>query len=328
MSEKLLEVKNLMKHFPIKGGVLMREVAQVHAVDGVSFSVEKGQTLGVVGESGCGKSTLGKTLLKLHDITDGQVEFQGQNITEFSRDEMRPLRRDMQIIFQDPFFSLNPRHTIEQIMLEPLLIHKIGKNYEERIKIASDVLETCGMRAKTTLNRYPHEFSGGQRQRIGIARALILNPKLIIADEPVSALDVSVQSQVLNLLKKLQKDFDLTYVFISHDLAVVQYISSHILVMYLGQVVEYTDRDSLYKNTKHPYTQALISAIPVPDPETHIDRVVLQGDVPSPIDPPSGCRFHTRCPKATERCKNEIPQLKNLGSEEKFQWVACHLYDE
>ncbi len=326
MSQFLLEVKNLKKHFPIKGGIFMREVANVHAVDGISFSLRKGETLGVVGESGCGKSTLGKTLLKLHSITEGEVFFEGKNITELSRDEIRPLRGDMQIIFQDPFFSLNPRHTIQQIMLEPLGIHGIGNDENEKIKIASEILETCGLRAETSLDRYPHEFSGGQRQRIGIARALVLNPKLIIADEPVSALDVSVQSQILNLLKKLQKDFDLTYIFISHDLAVVQYISSHILVMYLGQVVEYTDRESLYKNTMHPYTKALVSAIPVPDPEANIERIVLEGDVPSPIDPPNGCRFHPRCPQAMELCKSKVPELRDFGGGDGFQWVACHLY--
>lgn len=326
MSDYLLEVKNLKKHFPIKGGVLMRQVATVHAVDGVSFNLRKGETLGVVGESGCGKSTLGRTLLKLHDITEGQVFFEGKEITSLSRDEMRPLRRHLQIIFQDPFFSLNPRQTILQIMLEPLEIHGLGKTEDERIKIAGDILQTCGLSPETTFGRYPHEFSGGQRQRIGIARALVLNPKLIIADEPVSALDVSVQSQVLNLLKELQKKFDLTYLFISHDLAVVQYISTHILVMYLGKIVEYTDRESLYKNTLHPYTQALISAIPVPDPGVTVDRVVLQGDVPSPIHPPKGCRFHPRCPKVMEHCKTETPKLKNLGTKDKPHWTACHLY--
>ena len=323
MNPPLLRVENLKKYFPVLGGVFKKTIGHVHAVDGVSFEVPSGETLGIVGESGCGKSTLGRTILKLHSITEGKVFFGNHDITSFSRKQMRPLRRDMQIIFQDPFFSLNPKHTVYQILLEPLQIHNIGSNSKERIDLVRSVLEKVGLR-ENILSRYPHEFSGGQRQRLGIARAIILKPKLIIADEPVSALDVSIQSQILNLLKKLQKEFNLTYLFIAHDLAVVEHISSHIAVMYLGEIVEMTETEELLKNPLHPYTQALISAIPVPDPDVKIERIILKGDVPSPINPPLGCRFHPRCPFAKAQCLIEKPPTRHVGK----HLVACHLYEK
>ncbi|MFZ3589983.1 ABC transporter ATP-binding protein [Bacillus sp. DJP31] len=313
----LLEIKDLKQHFPIKKG-FFGENRIVKAVDGVSFTLEKGETLGVVGESGCGKSSLGRSILRLVEPTAGEIKFKGTDISSFTRKQMKELRRDMQIVFQDPFASLNPRNTIRTILEAPLKIHSIG-NRDERMNIIERLVEKIGIR-KDQLDNYPHEFSGGQRQRIGIARALTLNPELIIADEPVSALDVSVQSQVLNLLVDLQKEFNLSYIFISHDLSVVQHISDRVAVMYLGKVVELADVDSLYNTPLHPYTKSLLSALPIPDPSIKRSRIILQGDLPSPINPPSGCAFHTRCPVATAACKTEIPQLREM---EMNHWASC-----
>ncbi len=313
----LLEIKDLKQHFPIKNG-FFGEKKIVKAVDGVSFSLEKGETLGIVGESGCGKSSLGRSILRLVEPTSGEIKFKGNDISSFSGKQMKELRKDMQIVFQDPFASLNPRNTIRTILEAPLKIHNIG-NREERMEIIERLVEKIGIR-KDQLDNYPHEFSGGQRQRVGIARALTLNPDLIIADEPVSALDVSVQSQVLNLLVDLQKEFNLSYIFISHDLSVVQHISDRVAVMYLGKVVELADVDSLYNNPLHPYTKSLLSALPIPDPSIKRERIILQGELPSPINPPSGCAFHTRCPIATEACKTEIPELREKSMN---HWAAC-----
>ena len=324
-SESLLEIKNIKKHFPVYGGVFKRKVANVYAVDGVSLTVNSGETVGLVGESGCGKSTLGRTILKLYKPTEGNIIFEGEDITNYSSSMMRPVRRDLQVIFQDPYESLNSRHTVGKIIEEPMLIHNIG-DPKSRKKKAMELLEKVGLQ-ESAYYRYPHEFSGGQRQRIGIARAITLEPKLIICDEPVSALDVSIQSQVMNLLIELQKEMNLAYIFIAHDLAVVRHISDRVAVMYLGKIVEYTDADSIYENPMHPYTKALISAIPEPDPTKKKERIILQGDVPSPIDPPSGCSFHTRCPYATDKCKSESPELKNYG-DEKEHLVSCHLVGE
>ncbi|WP_078547769.1 ABC transporter ATP-binding protein [Litchfieldia alkalitelluris] len=313
----LLEIKNLKQHFPVNAGFLKAK-KMVKAVDGVSFTLEKGETLGIVGESGCGKSTLGRSILRLVEPSSGEIHYKGNNISNISRKDMKELRKEMQIVFQDPFASLNPRQTIRQILEAPLVIHNMG-NKSKRTAIIENLIEKIGLR-KEQLDNYPHEFSGGQRQRIGIARALTLNPELIIADEPVSALDVSVQSQVLNLLVDLQKEFDLSYIFISHDLSVVQHISDRVAVMYLGKIVELTDVDELYQNPQHPYTKSLLSALPVPDPSYKKERIILQGDLPSPINPPSGCAFHTRCPVATSECKKVIPELreKSFG-----HWTAC-----
>ncbi len=322
MQKTILEVEGLKKYFPIKGGLFGREVARVHAVDGVSFKLQKGETLGLVGESGCGKSTLGRTLLRLHEPTDGRIFFEGQDISQLSQGELRKKRRDLQIVFQDPYSSLNPRMTVKDIIAEPMVIHNICKGKELTARVA-ELLETVGLPGESG-ERYPHEFSGGQRQRIGIARALALNPKLIVADEPVSALDVSIQSQILNLLVDLKKKFDLTYIFISHDLAVIEHISDKVAVMYLGRIVEYTDSDQLYAHPKHPYTQALISSIPTPHFHEKKKRQVLAGDVPSPINPPSGCYFHPRCPKASDLCRQKAPQLDHKGSGQNPHWVACH----
>ncbi len=313
----LLRAQEIKQHFKINNG-LLRPSHTVYAVDGISFDIKRGETLGLVGESGCGKSTLGRSLLKLHEPTSGTITFEGQDITEFSRARMRSLRQEMQIIFQDPLESLNGRHTIGTILEEPYVIHKMGTP-EERKRWVLELLAKVGL-PKDAVNRYPHEFSGGQRQRIGIARAIALKPKLIVCDEAVSALDVSVQSQILNLLMELQKELNLALLFIAHDLSVVKHISDRIAVMYLGRVVELADAESLYNAPQHPYTKALISAIPRPDPRRKSERQILQGDVPSPIHPPAGCHFHTRCPVATEACQGTDQVLKEVAQGHS---VAC-----
>ncbi|MBA4535655.1 dipeptide ABC transporter ATP-binding protein [Bacillus aquiflavi] len=323
MSSPLLQVSNLKKHFPIKGGVFGKQFGTVRAVDGLTFTVYKGETLGLVGESGCGKSTTGKLLLRLHEPTAGEILFENENILTFSQEKMRKVRRQMQMVFQDPYASLNPRHNVEKILEEPLIVHGIGTK-EERKKRVKHMLEVVGL-SSYHAKRYPHQFSGGQRQRIGIARALMTHPKLIIADEPVSALDVSIQSQVLNLLQDLQKEYDLTYIFIAHDLSVVRHISDRVGVMYLGHIVEVAESEAVYKNPLHPYTKALLSAVPIPDPTYQKERVVLKGDLPSPSNPPRGCAFHTRCSECMDICKEEKPQLQQL---EHGHYVACHLYME
>ncbi len=326
MSDALLEIKDLKKHFPIKGGIFRKTVGHVHAVDGVSFSLKPGETLGLVGESGCGKSTLGRTIIRLYDVTSGKMKFLGNDITNAKGKGLLPVRRNMAMIFQDPYASLNPRMTVSQIIEAPMEVHKIGVKSERREKIA-DLLEVVGLRAKMA-NRYPHEFSGGQRQRIGIARALILQPQLIVADEPVSALDVSIQAQVINLMMQLKDQFKLTYIFIAHDLAVVEHISTTVAVMYLGHIMEKASSKTLYANPKHPYTQALIEAIPIADPKKRKapgEKKTLQGDIPSPITPPSGCVFHTRCPLAEDRCKVDVPTLRDIGEKDEEHLVACHL---
>ncbi len=325
MSEYFLEVKNLKKHFPIYGGVFLRQIASVFALDGVSFGIKKGETIGLVGESGCGKTTLGRTILRLYDPTEGEIYFQNVNITQLPQKKMQSMRREMQMIFQDPFESLNSRHTVRSILEEPFIIHKIG-THKEREKKIDELLERVEL-PSSAKDRYPHEFSGGQRQRIGIARAIALEPKLIVCDEPVSALDVSIQSQILNLLLDLQQSMGLTYIFIAHDLSVVKHISDHVIVMYLGHVVEFIEAKIINQNPLHPYTQALVSAIPIPDPTIKKKKIILQGDVPSPIHPPSGCRFHTRCPYVQEICKNEIPALTNHSSDGEHL-VACHFAGE
>ncbi len=322
MSTPLLEVKNLKKHFPIKGGVFGRTVANVFAVDDVSFTMKHGETLGLVGESGCGKSTLGRTILRLYEPTAGSVKFDGVELSTLGTQELRHKRRDMQIIFQDPFSSLNPRMTVGAILAEPYIIHKLGTKKEIEGNVRR-LLDTVGLPAEAE-GRYPHEFSGGQRQRIGIARAIALNPKLIVADEPVSALDVSIQSQILNLLVDLRKKFNLSYLFVAHDLAEIEHISDTVAVMYLGKIAEYASGDDLYANPKHPYTRALISAIPEPTLLKTKERQVLKGDVPSPINPPSGCYFHPRCPIATEKCRKDAPELRNVGTAQKPHLAACH----
>ena len=322
MSVPLLQVKNLVKHFPVKAGLLGRSVDKVHAVDGVSFDLAAGETLGVVGESGCGKSTTGRCILRLIEPTSGEVWFEGRNVTAMGRDDLRALARDMQIIFQDPYASLNPRMTVGAIVGEALTIHRLAKDRAEYDARIVELLETVGLNGDH-MKRYPHEFSGGQRQRIGIARALAVSPKLIVCDEAVSALDVSIQAQVINLLEDLQGQFNLTYIFIAHDLSVVEHISDRVAVMYLGRIVEIARAQDLYINPLHPYTEALLSAVPIPDPQVKRRRIMLQGDVPSPIRPPPGCHFHTRCPIAqTPRCNTEAPELKQTGE---GHWVACHL---
>jgi oligopeptide transport system ATP-binding protein len=326
--QDLLVVKNLKKHFPIKRGILIsKQVGAVKAVDGVSFTIKKGETLGMVGESGCGKSTTGRLILRLIEPTDGEVYFEGREILKLNNKEMRSLRREMQIVFQNPYASLDPRMTVGDSIAEPIRVHKThtGQALTKRVR---ELLDIVGLRPNYA-DRYPHEFSGGQRQRIGIARALAVNPKFIIADEPVSALDVSVQAQVLNLLDDLQKEFGLTYLFIAHNLSTVKHISDRVAVMYLGSMVELAESDELYKNPKHPYTIALLSAIPITDPTVKNKRILLEGDIPSPVNPPSGCKFHTRCfmmnDKVKSRCKSEIPKFKDIGN---GHFVACHLYDE
>lgn len=318
-SEFILEVKNLKKYFPIKAGVFRKTVAFVKAVDGVSFQVRQGETFGIVGESGCGKSTLGMTLLKLHTPTSGKVLFENQDVFSLSDSELRKLRRNIQMIFQDPFSSLNPRMSVGAIIEEGLSTHRIG-NAKERKAMVEVLVEKVGL-SKDVLKRYPHEFSGGQRQRIGIARALALKPKLVIADEAVSALDVSIRSQIINLLKDLKDEFSLTYIFISHDLAVVRYICDRIMVMYLGKAVEIASKEALFENPLHPYTVSLISAVPVPNPDYKVRRIILKGDVPSPINPPAGCRFHTRCPVSQPLCASQEPDLLEV---QPGHWVACH----
>lgn len=307
MADYLLEVEHLKMHFPIYGGVFRRKVGKVYAVDDVSFNIKEGETVGLVGESGCGKTTVGRSILRLYEPTEGVVHFDGKNMAQLSRAALRELRRDMQIMFQDPFESLNSRHTIGNILEEPFVIHEIGSPEERKAEVMN-LLNRVGI-SKKAITRFPHEFSGGQRQRIGIARAIALKPKLIICDEPVSALDVSIQSQILNLLLDLQREMDLTYLFIAHDLAVVKHISDQIAVMYLGKIVEYGTADTLYEHPAHPYTYSLLSAIPVPDPTVRKKKQVLKGDVPSPIHPPPGCVFHTRCPYVKDYCRETVPEL-------------------
>ncbi|GAA0335495.1 dipeptide ABC transporter ATP-binding protein [Oceanobacillus oncorhynchi subsp. oncorhynchi] len=318
----LLKVDDLKQYFPIKGGILGRTVNHVKAVDDISFEVYEGETLSIVGESGCGKSTTGRAVLRLDEPTDGKVEFDGTNILELNKKEMNKFRKDMQIIFQDPYASINPRHTVRQILTEAMEIQNAVPKHERNDRV-KELMQTVGLGAHQ-IDRHPHEFSGGQRQRIGIARALSVDPKLIIADEAVSALDVSIQAQVINLLKKLQREFKLTYLFISHDLGVVRHISDRIIVMYLGKVVEIADKKSLFTNNMHPYTKALLSAIPSTDLEAKKERITLKGDVPSPIDPPEGCRFHTRCPFATDICRTKVPELRNTEGMKDGHRAACH----
>jgi oligopeptide transport system ATP-binding protein len=321
-NETLLQVRDLTKHFDIKRGFFWGEKAKVHAVDGVSFDLKHGETLGLVGESGCGKSTTGRVIVRLIEPTSGEVIFDSVPIFQANKAEMRRLRQQMQIIFQDPYSSLNPRMTVEQIVGEGIVIHKLCRTKAERRERVADLLHKVGL-SPEQMNRYPHEFSGGQRQRVGIARALAVSPKLIIADEPISALDVSIQAQVINLLEDLQEQFDLTYLFIAHDLRVVEHISDRVAVMYLGQIVELSDSQELYAKPLHPYTEALLSAIPIPDPTTKRQRIILEGDPPSPIHPPPGCRFHTRCHKRFDRCDKEEPVLREVSPR---HWVSCHLY--
>ncbi len=320
MSDTLLQVKQLKKHYPIKKG-LFKPKASVKAVDDVSFSITRGETFGIVGESGCGKSTTGRTILRLHEPTSGQILFDGIDISELPYKEMRKIRRRLQMVFQDPYASLNPKKTIKQILMEPLRVHGLYTQ-EERYQKVVEIIETVGLH-ESHLDCYPHEFSGGQRQRIGIAKAVILQPDLIIADEPVSALDVSIQSQVINLLLKLQKEFKLTYIFISHDLSVVKHISDRVAVMYLGKIVELGKTEDLYENPLHPYTKALLSAEPIRHPDEKRERIILQGDLPSPVNPPNGCTFHPRCNSCMEICRTVSPSLITL---ENGQSVACHLY--
>jgi oligopeptide/dipeptide ABC transporter ATP-binding protein len=320
MPETVLEVRDLKKHFLIRKGLLQRAAGTVFAVDGVSFTIEAGETLGLVGESGCGKSTVGRTVLRLIEPTAGTIHLSGKDITTLNKSELRPYRRQMQIIFQDPFSSLDPRMSAGDIVAEPLRVHGVASGKSVRETVAK-LFERVGLR-RAQMDSYPHQFSGGQRQRIGIARALALQPKLIVGDEPVSALDVSIQAQVLNLIMDLQKDLGLAYLFISHNLAVVEHISHRIAVMYLGRIVEYTDKHTLFARALHPYTEQLLLAVPVPDPRVKRPKRVLQGDVPSPINPPRGCHFHTRCPYAVERCRLETPTLREVRP---GQQVACHL---
>lgn len=321
-ADVLLEVRNLKTYFPLKRGLLGRPRGFVKAVDDVSFFIRRGETLGLVGESGCGKTTTGKSILRLIEPTSGEIIFEGQDLMGLNQNQMRKMRREIQLIYQDPYSSLNPRLTVGEIIAEPLVVHDLldRQGREERVR---ELLEVVGL-SPDHMYRYPHEFSGGQRQRVGIARALALNPKFIVCDEPVSALDVSIQSQILNLLVDLQKEFGLTYLFIAHGLAAVKHISDRVAVMYLGKIVEIADSQVIYDRPLHPYTQALISAIPVPNPKIQKERILLEGDVPSPVNPPSGCRFHTRCRHCFERCREEEPPLVDKGN---GHLVACHLYD-
>jgi len=318
----LVEVRNLKMYFPVKQGIVFqKKVADIKAVDGVSFTIQKGETLGLVGESGCGKTTTGRCILQLYRPTEGQILFEGQDLTQLSGTPLRGFRRRMQMIFQDPYSSLDPRQNCGSIVGEPLIVHKLTKSRGEYKDQVNDLLSTVGLNPMMS-TRFPHEFSGGQRQRIGVARALAVRPSLIVCDEPVSALDVSIQAQVINLLEDLQEQFNLTYLFIAHDLAVVRHISDRIAVMYLGHIMEVADRTELYENPLHPYTKALLSAVPIPDPviEQTRERVILTGDVPSPLHPPSGCVFHTRCPIAIDECSEQVPELRNMGND---HWVSC-----
>lgn len=321
-SEAILEVQNLRKCFPIKKTMTGKVTQELIAVDNVSFSLKAGETLGIVGESGCGKTTLGRAILKLHQPTSGRIIFEGKDITDYKSAQMREIRKKMQIIFQDPYSSLPPRSTVGGILSEPVEVHHIVPKNEVKDYVL-DLMEKCGLR-DYYYERYPHEFSGGQRQRICIARALSVNPKLVVCDEPVSALDVSIQAQIINLLKKLQHDMNLTYLFISHDLSVVKFISDKIGVMYLGSMVEFGTKEDIFSNPLHPYTQALFSAIPYPDPDVKMNRIILKGDIPSPANPPKGCRFHTRCPHAKDICKEVTPEYKDYGN---GHCAACHLLD-
>jgi len=320
VSAPLLQVKGLKKHFPIRGGLLRRVVDHVHAVDGVSFDMQPGETLGLVGESGCGKSTTGRCVLRLIEPTAGQVLFEGRDLGAMTPQQLRGVTRDMQIIFQDPFASLNPRMTVAAIVGEGLVIHQLARSAREIEERVVQLLQTVGL-SPDHMRRFPHEFSGGQRQRIGIARALALNPKLLVCDEAVSALDVSIQAQVINLLEDLREQFNLSYIFIAHDLSVVEHISHRVAVMYLGRIVELAPSRALYTSPRHPYTEALLSAVPIPDPTVKRPRIVLEGDVPSPIHPPSGCHFHPRCPRAQAQCKTEAPVLRELAPGHQ---AACH----
>lgn len=319
MSEPLLEVKNLKTYFPIKGGVFSRTIGHVKAVDGVSFTIDKGEVFGLVGESGSGKTTIGKTILRLVQKTEGEVKFKGQDVHALSKEELRKHRPNMQLVFQDPFSSLNPRMRIGEALGEPMLAHGLATKENVRAKVI-EVLELCGL-ASYHIDRYPHEFSGGQRQRIVIARAMVLDPEFIVADEPVAALDVSIQAQIINLFSELQEKKGLSYLFISHDLSVVEHLCTKIGIMYLGTIVETAPRDELFANPLHPYTKALLSAVPIPDPTVKRERIILEGDIPSPANPPSGCRFHTRCPVATDICKTNVPEFRNVGED---HFVACH----
>ncbi|MBI3299137.1 MAG: dipeptide ABC transporter ATP-binding protein [Elusimicrobia bacterium] len=326
MSAPLLEVEGLKKHFPVRSGLFRKVTGWVHAVNGVSFTLRTGDTLGLVGESGCGKSTLGRTLIRLYEPTEGALRFEGRDIAKATSRELMPVRREMAMIFQDPYASLNPRMTVEDVVAAPMRAHGVGTTAERRARVA-ELLEVVGLRAGAA-SRYPHEFSGGQRQRVGIARALVLSPKLVIADEAVSALDVSIRAQVVNLMMRLKERFKLTYVFIAHDLSIVEYISTHVAVMYLGHVMEKASSRALYTSPKHPYTQALIAASPTPDPARRKEKQVLKGEIPSPMRPPSGCVFHTRCPLAEERCRVDVPALRDFGKPGDEHLVACHLVKE
>ncbi|MFC3041207.1 ABC transporter ATP-binding protein [Virgibacillus xinjiangensis] len=326
MTKELLKVNNLEQHFPIKGGLLGKTVNHVKAVDGVSFEIYEGETLSIVGESGCGKSTTGRAILRLDEPTGGEIEFNGEDLLSFNKKKMNETRKHLQVIFQDPYASINPRQTVRQVLNEAMEIQNVVPKHERNDKII-ELMEIVGL-GPHQADRLPHEFSGGQRQRIGIARALAVNPKLIIADEAVSALDVSIQAQVINLLKRLQREYKLTYLFISHDLGVVRHISDRVIVMYLGKIVEIADKKSLFTNPQHPYTKALLSAIPTTNIDKKKERIILKGDVPSPINPPQGCRFHTRCPFATDLCKTETPELRTADYMNGGHQAACHYMEE